>query len=267
MFTANKAFSQNFLVNDFWRQKVLDVWFSLALSKPELPILEIGPGQGHLTKELLKLPNKLICIELDLRSVEFLQKTFPDEIKSGKLDLIYGDATDILPKLEMEDFWHFSSLPYQVGSRIMIDLSFHFPLVTSSVILQKEVVDKVEKSNKLTLFGAWLNLLYSVENSLTLPPQAFYPPPKVYSAILTLKPKENFLSLTNFKDLELKNKFRILKKLFIHPRKSLANNLKELNLDNSQISTFLENNNLEKNTRLIWDNYEQIFEKIIKQNF
>ncbi|MGK2857215.1 MAG: 16S rRNA (adenine(1518)-N(6)/adenine(1519)-N(6))-dimethyltransferase RsmA [Thermoanaerobaculia bacterium] len=211
MLKPKKKWGQNFLRNP---RAARDIAAALEPAAGEL-VLEIGPGDGALTRELLALGSPVRAIEIDPELAARLRRAFPDT-----LELIEGDATDApLPEIP---FRVAGNLPYNVATPIVRRVITH-PLCRRAVfMLQKEVVDKIlakpsdEEYGYLSLFvRIWADsrLLF------TLPPNSFFPRPKVWSAVVVLNPVER--ALANPKD-EL---VALVSQSFRMRRKTLVNNL------------------------------------------
>ncbi|MFH1402069.1 MAG: rRNA adenine dimethyltransferase family protein [Patescibacteria group bacterium] len=101
MFRAKKSLGQNFLKSE----KILDKIIETADLKTGDIVLEVGPGQGILTKKLLEKAGKVIAVEKDNRLIGSLQNKFADEIKKGKLEIISADILDL--KINSEGIYYF----------------------------------------------------------------------------------------------------------------------------------------------------------------
>ena len=236
------------------------------------PIIEIGPGQGDISKRAVFWSKRLIAIEIDPEAVEYLTKT----IIQPNFELIQADAMQLFEDLETNnlplDFTLISSLPYHIGSRILVDLAINCPHINFGVIHQKEVIIKTQSNpnldQKLTFFGAWLNLFWDCKYCFDLSPHCFNPKPKVHSAFLQgISNSSQNLDWLNTpqKRTQAKN---TLKLIFSNPKKTLVNNLKNLDWSQTKILSFIkENCNADYNTRLNWGNYKAILEAIVKTNY
>ena len=265
---AKKHFSQNFLVDTKAQERVA-TGMRKVCDLEDLPIIEIGPGQGDVTKRAILWHKKLIAVEIDPEAVEYLR----NKIKQPNFELIHGDATLLFEDLELNnlptDFTLISSLPYHIGSRILVDLAINCPHVNFGVIHQKEVIIKTQSNpnldQKLTFFGAWLNLFWDCKYCFDLPPHCFNPKPKVHSAFLqgiSLNTQRLDWLDSKAKRIEAKS---VLKLIFSNPKKTLVNNLKNLNWSQTQILDFIKNNCCnDLNIRLNWHNYKAILEAIVK---
>jgi 16S rRNA (adenine1518-N6/adenine1519-N6)-dimethyltransferase len=264
---AKKHFSQNFLV-DIKAQERVARGMKEVCSLKDFPVVEIGPGQGDVTKRAVTWNRKLIAIEIDPEAVDYLTEV----IKELNFELIHGDVMKLFEDLAgnnlPQDFTLISSLPYHIGSRILVDLAINCPHINFGVIHQKEVVVKTQANpnldQKLTFFGAWLNLFWDCKYCFDLPPHCFNPKPNVHSAFLqgiSLNSQNLDWLNTIQKRNEAKN---ILKLIFSNPKKTLVNNLKNLNWSQEKILEFVKVNCKDDlNTRLNWSNYKVILEAIV----
>ena len=265
---AKKHFSQNFLVDTKAQERVA-AGMKQICDLEDFPIIEIGPGQGDVTKRAIKWNKKLIAIEIDPEAVEYLH----NNIKQDNFELVQADAIGLLEDLESSslptDFTLISSLPYHIGSRILVDLAVACPHINFGVIHQKEVVVKTQSNpnlaQKLTFFGGWLNLFWDCKYCFDLPPHCFNPKPKVHSAFLQgFSINSQKLDWLNSKAKRVKAK-SVLKLIFANPKKTLVNNIKNLNWSQSQILEFIKVHcSNDVNTRLNWGNYQYILKSIIE---
>jgi 16S rRNA (adenine1518-N6/adenine1519-N6)-dimethyltransferase len=249
MLVHKKKFGQNFLTSTGMQTKIVNA-FEAHYDGQRL--IEIGPGVGDLTA-LIYRHNPLL-IEIDHNLIEILKGKF------APLTILQGDGLDMLEKkseLFDEDFYFFSNLPYNMGSRMLVELGKNYPQTPFTVILQAEVAFKTVPSKaNFTLFGAWINYLWDTKVLFKISRGNFTPVPRVDSAILQGTPK-----LHNSNDLP--KTFAILKSLFAFPSKNLVNNLRNYGWTSEQISDFYTTYNLSVTTRLQWDNYEAILNNIL----
>ena len=249
-FQHAKRYGQNFLTSPGMQCKIIAEF--AAHYDGHRPLVEIGPGVGDLTQFILK--HNPLLLEIDPRAVEVLQAKFPD---------LTVRTTDALADLEQRaaylpaNFYLFANLPYNVGSRMLVALGQHYSRTPFTVILQQEVAYKarLDEAN-LTLFGAWLNFVWDLRVPFKITKGNFTPAPRVDSAMLQGTPK-------NRADVDLPRAFAILKALFVHPKKTLANNLKNLDWTPEQIQAFHVTHQLPLTTRLNADNYANLLLKIL----
>jgi 16S rRNA (adenine1518-N6/adenine1519-N6)-dimethyltransferase len=274
MLQAKKKFGQNFLINENIKNKVAQKVGEQIQQYPNTKnIIEIGPGKGDISRLLLDFHLPLTCLEIDPEAITYLNTLawLKEALAKKELTLVYCDAlkefevvdSKIIPS---KDYILFSSLPYNVGSRILVNMGLNYPHIPFCVIVQKEVADKTRlKGNKITFFGLWLNLFWDCTNSFDIAGGNFAPAPKVTSTLLIGHPKKE---LPEFLDtLEKRNKILdIAHKILQYPNKTLLNNLKNFNYTANQAWDIMQEMGFEsKNTRLDKDNFYFIIEFLSKK--
>ncbi len=190
-------------------------------------VLEIGVGEGALTRRLLDAGAIVHGIEIDEALIPALRK-LKDE--HARFHLIQGDALEIDYAVLPEKMKLVANLPYQVASAIISQLTEKIERFSLMVLMvQREVGERLcaapggKDYGSLTL---WVGYRYKTELCQVVPPGAFRPPPKVNSAIVRLQAREK-------PQVEVGNEnlyFHIIQAGFAHRRKTLLNNLKALNL-------------------------------------
>ncbi|MGL4758079.1 MAG: ribosomal RNA small subunit methyltransferase A [Patescibacteria group bacterium] len=247
---AKKNLGQNFLHDPNIKAKIkklLEIHYQ-SQKTPQLPIIEIGPGLGDLSELIEDIPTKITLIEIDDDLIPKLESKFPN------IKIINDDFMNLLPNIESS--YLFSNLPYYIGSRLIVDLIGYNQRMPFGFILQKEVVFKTKTSSKITFFGAILSLFYDIKIELSIPPSAFRPSPKVYSSLFFGNPKDlDFDGLLSI---------NILKAMFFKPNKILYNNLIFGGFDKEEVENIFKHFEFDKNTRVNWSNYKEIFEKIYR---
>lgn len=204
---------QHFLVDD----RVLD---RIARYGAELPgqvetVLEIGAGTGALTDRLLHEGDHVIAIELDRHLIEFLKEEFAQELETGVLELLGGDALELdLPSFDAV----VANLPYSAASQIIFRLlPHHTPMV---VMVQHEFAERLTADSATPAYGrltvsAWW---YADATILeVVPSTAFDPAPPVESAVVRFDPAPDRPGIDEerFHD--------IVKAIFTQRRKTLRN--------------------------------------------
>jgi len=222
MLKAKKSLGQNFLKSSQILNKIIET----ADLKASDVILEVGPGKGVLTKKLLEKVKKVVAIEKDARLIEFLQEKFKDEIKNGKLELIYGDILKIvsskLIRLEQKNYKIVANLPYYItGQFLRKFLSSNHPPTTMVIMLQKEVAQRITTTKKESILSLSIKAYGQPKYITTVGAKNFSPQSKVDSAILLI----NNISKNFFKDIDEQAFFQIIKTGFSKKRKMLTNNL------------------------------------------
>jgi 16S rRNA (adenine1518-N6/adenine1519-N6)-dimethyltransferase len=188
-------------------------------------VLEIGPGTGVLTSALLQSGvANLKCIEVDERSVAYLEENFP-ELKGR---VIYDDfLRSDLNFMGSEPFAVIGNFPYNISSQILfrvLDEYTHVPELVG--MFQKEVAKRIASGPGNKDYGILSVLLqahYDIEYLFTVPPQSFIPPPKVESGVIRMKLRENHELLCDPVKFKM-----VVKTAFNQRRKTLRNSIKSL---------------------------------------
>lgn len=219
---AKKSLGQNFLTDTFWRGRIAEAINPQQGEK----LVEIGPGTGLLTEELLKRGALVTAVEKDSRCIEHLatlQAKYP-----GQLTLVEDDALRCnLLELVPQGSQLVGNLPYNVGTQIVINGLYQRPHWRRMVfLLQKEVVERIcaePDTNDWGRLGIFSQLLANCHNLFEVPPGAFSPPPKVTSAVVELLPLD-----TPRYDVPLKKLEQLTQQAFSQRRKMLRASLKGL---------------------------------------
>jgi 16S rRNA (adenine1518-N6/adenine1519-N6)-dimethyltransferase len=216
-----KALGQHFLTDKNISRKIVN---SLSW-RDYTNLLEIGPGTGILSEFLLVIPEKqLKFIEIDKSAVEFLISRFPEiHNKIMNADIMQVDFQDLFE----QPFAIIGNFPYNLSSQIFFKILDSRDRVREVVcMIQKEVANRLASppgSKEYGILSVLLQAYFKIEYLFTVPPQVFYPPPKVHSAVIRLR-RNNNLSL-HCDELMF---VRIVKTAFNQRRKTLRNSLKDI---------------------------------------
>ena len=249
MIKAKKSLGQNFLID----QNIIDKIVNLIVIKNK-SILEIGPGTGNLTKNIIKKqPKKILLIEKDNRFIELLNQNSNPIIKIINQDVLKIDEN----KLDDDILTVFGNLPYNISTELLCkwilninDKKFWFDYLV--LMFQKEVADRILAQFNSKFYGRLsilTNWKLKVKKICDVKPSSFSPKPKIDSSILLFQPKTNFFQFKNAKNLE-----KLTRVFFMHRRKMLKkpyNNLFEGNLktaNNLKIDLNLRPQNLDFDT-------------------
>lgn len=237
-FTFKKGLGQNFLTSQNVLEEIVDA------ADIDSGVIEVGPGFGVLTSELAKNSDKVVTIEIDERLIDVLEYTLADydNVKIVNADILKLD----LHKLIQEEFGNekvsiAANLPYYITTPIITKLlEEKLPLKNIVVMVQKEVALRMAAKPSSKDYGAITVLCqYYTEPSVVtnVPASLFVPPPKVDSAVLRLKIRENpAVHVTDEKMF-----FRVVKAAFSQRRKTLLNCLcSNFSFPKEEMSALLE---------------------------
>ncbi len=220
---ADKSLGQNFLIDDEAVSGIVD---AANVSKEDL-IIEIGPGLGTLTKELLEKAGKVICIELDKRMIEILEDRFSmyDNFKVINDDVLKVNLHELIEKEKVVNTKIVANLPYYITTPIIMKLlEERLDIETITVMIQKEVADRLVTQPGKGDTGAItyaINYYTNPKRVLEVPNTAFIPAPKVNSSVIQLE----VLSEPKVKVENEEKLFDLIKTAFMQKRKTLVNAL------------------------------------------
>ena len=214
---AKKRFGQHFLAAPGIVQNIITVGQVGTDSK----VLEIGPGLGVLTEALLAAGAAVTAVELDRDMAGFIRERLP------QVQLVEGDAAriDFDAVLDGSGWRCVANLPYNAGTR-MITRMLERPDVfdTLTVMVQKEVAERLvapagdRKRGSLSVFT---EARAEAKIRIRVPPGAFHPPPKVHSAVVSMKLRP----VPDVGDVPVGIFDALVRTAFVQPRKTLRNNL------------------------------------------
>lgn len=265
---ANKNLGQNFLVDDDTVSGIIE---AANISKDDL-IIEIGPGLGTITKELLERAGKVICIELDERMIEILNDRFSlyDNFELINEDVLKVDLQTLINKENMKTTKVVANLPYYITTPIIMKLlEERLDIETITVMIQKEVAERLVAEPGKGESGA---ITYGVhyytkpKTVLQVPNTAFIPEPKVNSTVIQLEvQKEPTVKVSNEEKL-----FELIKIAFMQKRKTLVNALINGGIfkDRIQAEECLKNLNIDTKIRgekLTLEQYNEISKAVYKK--
>ena len=238
-----KQFAQHWLRSE----KALSKIVKSALLSPSDRLLEIGPGTGILTTQLLSVAQSVVAVEIDTDLCKNLVKRFGN--KENFL-LLQGDILTLDIATQLQDFANFqnpnkvvANIPYNITGPIVEQLLGTIaepnpnPYELIVLLVQKEVAQRITAHAGSKTFGALsvrVQYLADCEYICDVPAKAFYPPPKVDSAVIRLRPRPIEHPASNPAYLET-----LLKLGFASKRKMLRNNLQSV-VSRDQLTQLLE---------------------------
>jgi 16S rRNA (adenine1518-N6/adenine1519-N6)-dimethyltransferase len=223
---AKKSFGQNFLVDKNYIDKIIN---ALGLQTGE-SVVEIGAGRGALTEKLVESGARVIAIELDRDLIPLLKEKFAENENFSLIeqDALKLDFREVINRQRTKDKGQrtklVANLPYYISTAILQKLIEQREVFSEMVLMfQREVVERItaEPGNKERGFLTVLVEAYlEAEKLFDVPPAAFHPAPKIWSAVVRLTPREKV-------EIENEKLFRkIVSAGFAQRRKTILNNLK-----------------------------------------
>jgi len=202
--------SQNFLVNE----KIAEFIVEQANIEPNDTVLEIGPGRGILTAQLLKKA-PVIAIEIDPELCEALELIFPDEIESGRLKLICGDAL----RMDFPEFTKVvANIPYHISSPLIFKILKH-EFKDGIIMVQKEFAERLTAEPGSKKYGRLSVMMYyngEAKIIKIVKRGNFRPIPRVDSALVRVKKMNRFCYDRTVLE-------RVVRQIFSQRRKKIKN--------------------------------------------
>ena len=249
-FHPNKVLGQNFLIDQNALKAIVDQGTGnkeqgTSVDCSSFHVLEIGPGLGVLTEEMLKRGCKVTAVEKDPVLAERLAASLGNPpnltvIAADALDVIHSIGTSstpgtsgthstsgTFPPFHLSTFPHpfthmISNLPYQAGTRILLELVKQRAIPTMTVLVQTEVAERLAAgpgSKTRGLAGVWAQLDYDVKIVRKVSASCFWPRPEIGSSVVRLDRHDRNAGLS---DETRKVFFRLTKRAFEHRRKQLG---------------------------------------------
>lgn len=228
-FHPNKTLGQNFLIDRNVLCAIVDA--GLAGVPAGSSVLEIGPGLGVLTEELLARGSSVTAVEKDPVLAGRLPAALAASSPPERLRVIAGDALAVIAGAGFASESYaamVSNLPYQAGTRILLELVRMRRIPRMTVLVQLEVAERLaasEGSKVRGLAGVWAQLDYDVQIVRKVPASCFWPRPAIGSAVAVLSRHNRNIELS---DEERRVFAALTKTAFAHRRKQLGTIFKDL---------------------------------------
>ena len=215
MIKAKKSLGQNFLTDKNIIEKIIN-----TVSIVDNEVLEVGPGTGNLTKEILKNnPSKMYLVEKDTFLAENLKDIIDTRVKIFNEDILKFDE-NLLSKKKIIVF---GNLPYNISTEILstwiVNLKNNYWFSDLILMFQKEVADRIIAKFNTSAYGRLsilANWRLNVNKICDISPESFSPRPKIQSTLIHFTPKKNFVDIKDPLNLE-----KITRIFFSHRRKML----------------------------------------------
>ena len=283
-FKFKHSLGQNFIVDEFLLE---DIANESGINKSDY-VLEIGPGNGALTRCLLDRVKHVITIEIDKTLIPLLSSNLKNynNISIINADFINYDFENILNEFSKFGFYKNSdhikvvaNLPYYITSPIINILLLNPYINEMTIMVQKEVAERITTKPNGKDFGVLTlacNYFSDTEMIMLISKECFFPVPKVNSAVVHFTKHNSFIDLSNPKnfkieeDEEYKKLFFLIRASFSQRRKKLSNSLANvLNIDKSILSNVFNSLNFDENVRaenLSLDDYKNLLNALLKSN-
>lgn len=243
-FDYKKNLGQNFLQD----KNIIDKIVNAPDYGDNNLVIEIGPGAGALTKELLKKVDRAILYEVDTRLEKILNKELSTFVNYELIfdDFLNRDVNKDISKYDFDNLYIVANLPYYITTPIITKIiNDEIPTNEIVIMIQKEVADRFSAKPGSKEYGqitVFLNYFFDIDNVCNVSKNCFFPKPKVDSAVIKMKRKESNDYIKNF---DVFNK--LVKDSFRFKRKTIKNNLVGYDLD--IISNILTKYGFDINTR------------------
>ena len=218
-----KKYGQNFLIDQNVLKKICTL-----ISEKGLNIIEIGPGDGRLTEEvLLSEPQELKIIEIDPDMIPILESKFSEyqNIKIINENILYYPLNEKIDLIV-------SNLPYNISSQILVKICLmENPPINLILMFQKEFAERLT-DKKLNSLNSLVNCFYKIDNNFNVSKNCFRPIPKIDSTVLFFKRNKNIL----LNKIEVNEFIKFKRNLFSHKRKTLHNLLRDYNFNKKKFN-------------------------------
>lgn len=241
-FKHKKSLGQNFLKDDNVLNKIVN---TISL-QPEDLVIEIGPGQGALTKKLVQKNVNLVCYEVDERTKPYLGKLCNSKTKIIFNDFMKADIKEDIDNIKYNNLYIIANLPYYITTPIIKKIILDkLPVKSMILMMQKEVAERFSSNINSKEYGSitlYLNYYFKINKLFDVSRNSFDPIPNVDSSVVEFDVKTNKVLVENEELF-----FNIINDAFRQKRKNLKNNLK--NYDLEKIATVLKSYGLNLQNR------------------
>ncbi len=211
----NKKLGQNFLINEYTINTILEI---LDI-KQEDSVLEVGPGHGALTKNIVKKTKNYIGVEKDKNLSNLLKEKYKNNIDIRNEDILKIDLKEIF----LNNYRVVGNIPYNISTKLLMKCIENKDSISKiHFMMQKEFVDRVISCHGKKSYGrlsVLIQIFFKVEKYIDINPSDFYPEPKIYSSFMSLTPLKNIL----LEEEEIKYFLSFVKEIFNTRRKKIKN--------------------------------------------
>jgi 16S rRNA (adenine1518-N6/adenine1519-N6)-dimethyltransferase len=234
-------YGQHFLTNRNIADKIAQSFFILNRQSKN-PILEIGPGKGILTENLIKhSETKIFCVEIDLKLTKILQDRFQENIQIVNTDILKLDPGSLNAQSPVDII---SNTPYYISGKLIDWIVQNHGMINSGVfMMQKEFGDKLLGKVKSQPRSIIFNRIFSTKFLFNVSRGSFSPPPKIRSSVFSFIHSKQDSQMKNYTQF-----YNFLKLCFKSRRKKLISNLSNI-FKKSAVINWMKKNELNLNLR------------------
>ena len=218
-----KSLGQNFLVDSNIAEKIVRLF---EPAEGEV-VVEIGPGEGALTTNLLKSGCDVIAVEIDREAADLIEKRFGSDVEIIRNDILKTDLSRIAADKGVEKLRVIGNIPYYITAPILFHLIDHQRVISdTTLMMQREVAERLTASPRTKDYGILsvaIQTWTEPKRLFNVPPSCFFPRPKVTSTVVALKVRER----TELTGIEREHQ-QLVRGAFSKRRKTLQNALTEL---------------------------------------
>lgn len=252
-FVIKKKFGQNFIIDNNIINNIVN---SAAIDSDTL-VIEVGPGMGALTNELVKVAKNVLCYEIDTTLKPILEKIDATNLEIIFADFLKRNVLDDIKKYEYKHLYLVANLPYYITTPILIKIiDENIPVEKIVVMVQKEVGDRFkakEGSKDYSSLSIIFNYNYNIKKLMDISRHVFIPEPNVDSIVLGFEAKGEKEFIKNPQLF-----YQLIRDAFTQKRKNLRNNLKKYDLE--KIEKVLSNYGFDLSVRAEQINYKIFIE-------
>lgn len=220
-FRPSKTYGQNFLIDEAVVEKIV----RLSRATRTDMVVEIGPGFGVLTRALAAASGRVISFEIEKKLTKYWDEQL---VKYSNLQIIWGNALKTFPEISKTLSDHYqvvANLPYQITAAVIrMFLEAPWPPARLTLMVQKEVGERIcARPGAMSRLAVSVQYRFDPRFEFIVSASAFWPPPRVDSAVITLNHKNNVAPVSEDKWF-----FTVVKAGFSNRRKFLIKNLSGL---------------------------------------
>lgn len=227
-FKFKKSYGQNFLIDNNIIDKIIN---NSQITKDTL-VIEIGPGSGSLTGQLVKKNCSVLAFEIDERFKEKLSNIQNENLKVIYCDFLKADVLKYMKEYNYKQIGVVANIPYYITSPIIKKIINEIKPDFITIMIQEEVANRIiaevntKEYNSLSLY---VQYYYNIRKICKVNKKCFVPIPKVDSVVLNMKKREDLNAIDET------HLFKLIRESFKYKRKNLKNNLKNYNLNNIEL--------------------------------